>query len=144
MKIVRAFGENDLVVLHNEFSENNHQGVGFDIFRIKKGKIVEHWDNLAPKMPLNSSGRSQIDGTATLDKNADTKASKKLVKGFVEDILMGKNLSNLESYFNAQNYIQHNAFVSDGLQGFKAYLSSPLRKTKYKKFIKSSRKMTSC
>lgn len=134
--IARTLAEDDLVVLHNEFSEGENKGVGFDIFRIKKGKITEHWDNLAPKMPLNPSKRSQIDGEFRLDKSVDTKASKKLVKAFVKDILMGRNLAKLEGYFDGDDYIQHNAFVKDGVQGFARYLNSPLRKTRYLKIHK--------
>lgn len=115
--IHRVFADGDFVVVHNEFSEGDNKGVGFDIFRFKDGKIVEHWDNLDAKLPPNKSGKTQIDGSATINNNVNTKASKTLVESFVKDILMKQNLSKINSYFNNGEFIQHSAYMPIDLAG---------------------------
>jgi predicted SnoaL-like aldol condensation-catalyzing enzyme len=72
----------------------------------------------------NPSGRTPFDGTTEftdLDKTAENKA---IVRGFVEDVLMGKNPDKLTEYFNGNEYIQHNTVIADGLDGLGASLAA--------------------
>ena len=65
-----------------------------------------------------------IDGTtivADLDKTA---ANKTLVRNFVEDILVNGKLDKLASYYDGDNYIQHNPHIADGLSGLGAALQA--------------------
>lgn len=48
-------------IVHSEYYFTSAR-IGFDIFRFEDGKIVEHWDNLQAKQPLNPSDHSMIDG----------------------------------------------------------------------------------
>jgi predicted SnoaL-like aldol condensation-catalyzing enzyme len=99
--------------------------IGFDIFRFEDGKIVEHWDNLQETpTQANPSRHTMIDGTtivADLDKTA---ANKTLVRNFVEDILVNGKLDKLASYYDGDNYIQHNPHIADGLSGLGAALQA--------------------
>lgn len=79
--------------------------------------IVEHWDNLIEKQPENPSGHTQIDGTTILTDLDKTEANKALVSNFVNDILVNGSMERLQSYFNGNNYIQHNPNIADGLSG---------------------------
>ena len=121
---VRAFEDGDYVVLHTDYNFYGPKA-GFDIFRFEDGKIVEHWDNLMPyDGGKNPSGHTPFDGTAEftdLDKTAENKA---IVRGFVEDVLMGKNPGKLTEYFNGNEYIQHNTAIADGLDGLGAALAA--------------------
>lgn len=48
-ELVRVFGEGDLAVTHGVYSGFGPAPVvGFDVWRIADGRIVEHWDTLAP------------------------------------------------------------------------------------------------
>lgn len=118
LKNVRAFEDGNYVFLQNVY---NFAGIGeqvaFDIFRFEDGKIAEHWDNLANLEKPNPSGHTQIDGTTKIVDEKKTEQNKQLVKDFVEDILMSKNPNKLTSYFNGNNYIQHNTGIADGLDG---------------------------
>ncbi|WP_332609209.1 nuclear transport factor 2 family protein [Achromobacter sp. ESBL13] len=58
--IKRVIAEGDLVVIHNQWRdspEDRGQAI-VDIFRVDKGKIVEHWDvsQEIPENPANQNG----------------------------------------------------------------------------------------
>ena len=121
---VRAFADGDFVFTHTEYNFFGPK-IGFDIFRFEDGKIVEHWDNLQETpTQANPSRHTMIDGTtivADLDKTA---ANKTLVRNFVEDILVNGKLDKLASYYDGDNYIQHNPHIADGLSGLGAALQA--------------------
>ena len=99
--------------------------IGFDIFRFEGGKIVEHWDNLQEKpTTANPSGHTMIDGTTEVKDLDKTEENKKLVAQFVSDVLQGKAPEKLTSYFDGDNYIQHNPAIADGLSGLGAALEA--------------------
>jgi predicted SnoaL-like aldol condensation-catalyzing enzyme len=114
---VRVFEDGDFVFTHTEYNFFGPK-IGFDIFRFKNGKIVEHWDNLQ-EIPnqTNPSGHSMIDGSYEATDIDKTDANKALAQHFVEDILMNGKLDKLASYFDGDNYIQHNPHIGDGLSG---------------------------
>ena len=114
---VRVFQDGDYVFAHTDYNFYGPK-IGFDIFRLEDGKIVEHWDNLQETpAQANPSGHSMIDGAAEVKDIEKTEANKELVKNFVHDILMGENMDRLTSYFDGNAYIQHNPGIADGLDG---------------------------
>lgn len=122
---IRTFEDGDKVFLQTVY---NFAGMGeqvaFDIFRIDEdGKIAEHWDNLAAKAEANPSGHTQIDGTMEKKLNG-TEETRKVVAGFVGDVLRGENPDKLTSYFEEDAYIQHNTAIADGLSGLGAALTA--------------------
>ena len=61
---VRVLADGDLVAIHGRFIGLAETPlVGFDIYRVAQGCIVEHWDGLVPEAPPNASGHTQLDGT---------------------------------------------------------------------------------
>lgn len=122
---IRAFEDGDKVFLQTVYNfAGAGEQVAFDIFRIdNEGKIAEHWDNLAAKAEPNPSGRTQIDGTLEKDNTADREETRKIVSDFVGDVLRAENPDKLTSYFNGDNYIQHNTGIADGLSGLGAALA---------------------
>ena len=115
---IRAFEDGDKVFLHTVYNfAGTGEQVAFDIFRFDAdGKIAEHWDNLAAKAEVNPSGHTQIDGTLE-KKNVDREETRKVVSEFVGDVLRGENLDKFTSYFDGDNYIQHNVAIADGVSG---------------------------
>lgn len=112
--VVRAFSDGEYVFTHTRYNFFGPK-IGFDIFRFEKGKIVEHWDNLQGIANKTASGRSQIDGISKAVDLNKTNENKKLVKAFVDDILMGKNPEKITTYISTEKYLQHNPAVADGL-----------------------------
>ncbi len=116
VKIKRIFEDENYVFLHTQYFIFGKDLIGFDIFRFEHGKIVEHWDNLTPLTPNNSSNHSQIDGPTISSGSDKTQFNKTLIKNFIEDILMGKNPNKINDYIG-EIYIQHNSNIADGLDG---------------------------
>ncbi|WP_395845843.1 nuclear transport factor 2 family protein [Cystobacter fuscus] len=114
---VRVFQDGDLVFAHTDYDFFGPK-IGFDIFRFENGKIVEHWDNLQEKPASpNPSGHTMLDGPTRANDLDKTEANKKLVAGFVDDILVNGRMEKLAGYFNGDSYLQHNPRIADGLSG---------------------------
>ena len=64
-----------------------------------------------------------IDGTLE-KKDVDKEETRRIVSDFVRDILRGENMEKLNSYFDGDNYIQHNVSIADGLSGLGAALEA--------------------
>lgn len=113
---VRAFQDGDYVFTHTDYNFFGPK-IGFDIFRFEDGKIVEHWDNLQETAQPNPSGHTMTDGSTEVKDLDKTDANKTLVKNFVDDILVNGRMEKLASYFDGDNYIQHNPMIGDQLSG---------------------------
>ena len=100
VKTVRVFEDGEFVFAHTEYDFFGPK-IGFDVFRFEDGKIVEHWDNLqeTPKKP-NPSGHTMTDGPTEVKDADKTAASKKLVRDFVDDVLVGGKMDRLAGYFD--------------------------------------------
>ena len=122
---IRAFEDGDKVFLQTVYNfAGAGEQVGFDVFRFDEdGKIAEHWDNLADKAAPNPSGHTQIDGTLE-KKDVDREETRKVVAGFVGDVLRGENPDKLTFYYDGDKYIQHNTSIADGLSGLGAALEA--------------------
>ena len=123
---IRAFEDGDKVFFETVY---NFAGVGeqvaFDIFRFdEKGKIAEHWDNLANKADPNPSGHTQTDGTTEINDLDKTETNRELVKNFLYDIMQGNHPEKTSDYFDSDTYIQHNTGIADGLSGLGAALET--------------------
>ncbi|WGL59178.1 hypothetical protein QEJ31_11665 [Pigmentibacter sp. JX0631] len=141
---VRMFQDGNYFFLHNIWRNAKPFGadkmVAFHILRVDdKGMIAEHWNAMTTLVEKTASGRSQTDGPITPEDRNSTEANKKIVQGFLEDILMGKNPDNLTKYISSKEYHQHNPMVKDGLEGiYEAvkYLTSQNNMSKYTKIHK--------
>lgn len=123
----RVFQDGDFVFAHTEYNFFGPK-IGFDIFRFEGGKIVEHWDNLQETpASANPSGRTMIDGPVAVIDPGATAANKALVRSFVEDILVNGRMQKLASYYDGDNYVQHNPQIGDGLSGLGQALEAMAR-----------------
>lgn len=121
---VRSFEDGDFVFAHTEYNFFGPK-IGFDIFRFESGAIVEHWDNLqeTPAAP-NPSGHTMTDGPVAATDLDKTQENKALVKGFIDEVLIHGRMERLAAYFDADNYLQHNPQIADGLSGLGAALKA--------------------
>lgn len=112
----RVFSDGNYVIAHTEYDFFGPK-VGFDVFRFEDGLIVEHWDNLTEITPPNPSGRTQLGGETDISDLEKTEANKRVVQGFVDDILIGGQMNLITNYVSTDTYLQHNSAVADGLEG---------------------------
>lgn len=118
LKVIREFEDKDKVVLQSVYNfAGAGEQVAFDIFRFEDGLIAEHWDNLATKVGQNPSGRTQIDGDTKIVDNGNTEKTREVVKNFLYDVMQNNAPEKTSSYFNGDNYLQHNIGIADGLSG---------------------------
>ncbi len=76
-ELVRAVSDGDLVVTHGlYFGYGPGPVVGFDVWRVQDGRIVEHWDALAPS--TSPDERAAVDGP-TEPSSADADRSREVV-----------------------------------------------------------------
>jgi len=121
---VRLLEDGEYVVAHTVYNFFGPK-IGFDVFRFEDGKIVEHWDNLQPTPDQpNPSGRTMTDGATEVADLEKTDANKAVVTAFVNDVLVNGKLDKLSSYFDGDNYLQHNPAIADGLSGLGAALKA--------------------
>lgn len=124
VNVVRAFQDGDYVFTHTDYNFFGPK-VGFDVFRFENGKIVEHWDNLDVKASEpNPSGRFQLDGTTEVTDLDNTELNKSLVSNFVNTVLVNAEYDKLEQFIEADNYLQHNTAIADGLSGLSAAIDA--------------------
>ena len=125
-KVVRALqdGAHVFVQVYQNLNNGDAEWHTTDFFDSDgNGKIVEHWDVIAEVTPPNPSGRTQFDGSTEVTDLLKTAENKKLVVDFVNTCLIGRELSNITSFIDETNYIQHNPNFGDGLEPFIAFYS---------------------
>ena len=64
-----------------------------------------------------------VDGPTVASDLDKTEANKALMQGYMDDLLHGRR-GKFSSYFDGNNYIQHNPWVGDGLTGLVAGLQA--------------------
>ena len=123
---IRSFADGDKVFLHTIYNfAGAGEQVAFDIFRFDDcGKIAEHWDNLAALAAPNPSGHTQTDGSMAIIDLDKTEENRKLVEGFLYDVMKGNHPEKTPDYFDGDAYIQHNTGIADGLSGLGTALAA--------------------
>jgi predicted SnoaL-like aldol condensation-catalyzing enzyme len=117
-QLVRAFAEGDLVVTHGMyFGLGSKPLIAFDLWRTANGKIAEHWDALMPQAESTASGNSEIDGQTEVRQPAATQASKALIERFLDTVIIPGKFEGLPTFFDGDNYVQHNPLVRNGVSG---------------------------
>jgi predicted SnoaL-like aldol condensation-catalyzing enzyme len=111
----RVIADGDLVMVHGRYTGIRPQPlVAFDIFQVKDGKIVQHWDALQAEAPPNPSGRSMVDGATQIESLSATDANRTLVRNAVETILVRKEYDRVGEFISQDAYAQHNPRFPDG------------------------------
>jgi hypothetical protein len=75
--------------------------VGFELWRLEDGLIVEHWDSFEPVVAETVSGNSQVDGPSEPGP-ADGAATKALVEEIVPTILVDNDFARLDDFLAAR------------------------------------------
>jgi predicted SnoaL-like aldol condensation-catalyzing enzyme len=118
IEIVRAWEDGRYVFLHAYQSHNDGEDryVTTDFFDTDdEGRIIERWAVISEFKGPNPSGRTQVDGTTEIVDLDRTRENKAIVRAMLENCLFpGAQPDRVEEYF-AEDYLQHNSSVGDGL-----------------------------
>lgn len=114
---LRSFEDGEFVVLHSLYTRGALRISGVDVFRVRDGRFVEHWDVGMAERGVNVSGRALLDGATTASNPGATNREdtrnlgSALVEGLVrrdEGLLVGV----------AENVRQHDPRFGDGRQAW--------------------------
>ncbi|MBL4863264.1 MAG: hypothetical protein JKY09_09655 [Crocinitomicaceae bacterium] len=123
VKIVRIFSDGDYVFGHTEYDFSTSR-VGFEVFRFEGDLTVEHWDNIQPRMGPNLSGHSMVDGNTQVTDLEKTETNRSLIRKFVTEVLIDRNLEKLEMFVDSYAYTEHNPHLVDGVPSLRAALEA--------------------
>jgi len=112
-KNVRIFSDGEYVVTHNEYDLGEKQ-ITFDVFRVVDHQLVEHWDGVKAPAERSVNGHTETDGAAGAVELNKTDENKKLVRKFVDDVLVNGNVSKVAEYLDGENFVQHDPEIADG------------------------------
>lgn len=125
----RIMAQGDLVGVQARvtFQPWNSTAIVYDLFRIKDGQIIEHWDvQMSEPNPAVSpvNGNTMIDGGGDVNKKVTQEyldKNTKAVQDFIHEGFAKGNKTLLESLFGAE-YIQHNPQVPNGKEAVLGFI----------------------
>ena len=121
VNLVRVFADGDYVFAHTEYDFSTRR-IGFEVFRFEGEQTVEHWDNIQPRGGPNLSGHSMVDGPTEATDQTRTEPNRAFVRSFVESVLIDRQLDRLEEFVDAEQFVQHDPELEDGLGSLRASL----------------------
>ncbi len=116
--IRRTIAQNDLIFLHvEEKLGEGETAVRGELFRLKNGKIIEHWSAGQDTPKKTASGRSLIDGQGVdYSSNAGRKYAKSTADSYYKTFVELR--TDLIDTTTTERYLQHNPRTADGKQAF--------------------------
>ncbi|QSQ15006.1 nuclear transport factor 2 family protein [Myxococcus landrumensis] len=121
---LRFLEDGDLVLVHSEWLSAGQKRAVFDLFRLRDGLLVEHWDAMQEQPPASALGRTMVDGPTAVKDLERTAANKALVARFLDTALVSGELGALHGFFDGDRYLQHSLGVEDGVSGFVSHLQA--------------------
>lgn len=119
----RVLQDGDLVAIHGRFTGLDEQPlVGFDIYRVEDGKIVEHWDGLVPEAAPNASGRTQLDGPTEPGTGHDVERNRAFITEYFTKTLIEGDYTGFRRYTDGEHFLQHSPDIADGVEEVIAFL----------------------
>jgi predicted SnoaL-like aldol condensation-catalyzing enzyme len=115
IKNVRTFADGDFVVLHHDVKWPTRKAM-FEIFRFKDGLAAEHWSGIADHPEKTANGSSMVDGATEIKHRDKTEANKKLVREFVETVLIKGEFDKILNFYHP-DIRQHNPYIDNTAEG---------------------------
>ena len=124
VNIVRIFSDGDYVFGHTEYDFSTRR-IGFEVFRFEGDQAVEHWDNIQPRLGPNPSGRSMVDGPTEVADIDQTENNRATARAFVGEVLINRNLQQLDAFIEDAPFLEHNPAMVDGIAALRSALEGP-------------------
>jgi predicted SnoaL-like aldol condensation-catalyzing enzyme len=117
--LVRVVGECELVLIHGNYT--SFGGPTFDMFRVRGGRLVEHWDAAAIGAGPNASGHSALDGETEVRDVDQSAQNEALILDFVQTVLEGQAFDAIDEYMSP-DLIEHSPESADGSAAYVQHL----------------------
>ena len=138
IRIIRGWEDGPYVFVQAFQSLNNGEAewVTTDFFDTDDDdKIIEHWDIIGPYHRANPSGRTSIDGPTEITDLEKTDQNKAIVREMLEQVFIPGGDPHRVIAYVAEDYIQHNPEVPDGLAAFRELATDPDTKLTYSEIV---------
>jgi len=126
IRVIRAIEDGSYVFVHvyQNIDNGSAKWITTDLFDTDNNdKLVEHWDVIAAYSEETASGHDMVLGDFEITDMDKTEQNKALVRMLLVDVFQNGNHENVGQYI-ADEYIQHNANVPDGLDAVKQFLAT--------------------
>lgn len=144
--------EGDLVWTHSRSGSatnaSSNANIIVDVFRVKDGKLVEHWDIIQKEVPASQavSGRAMFpivadspvpvvrgcgDASAVPCVSKATLSANKVLAATALDAFFNKRDASAVDKYIGTTYLQHNPTAEDGPEGLKTLINSLPPSMKY-------------
>ncbi|WP_157740679.1 nuclear transport factor 2 family protein [Mucilaginibacter xinganensis] len=110
--IIRVIADGDLVAVHLDIEFMAQHVAVIDLFRLRNGKIAEHWDAGQPLAPIGDEPITMTNGRTAIDETADKQVSKTMIRDFYGELFRSER-DDAVAKFLAHDYVEHN--VANGL-----------------------------
>lgn len=91
VEIVRIFEDGDYVFAHTIYDFSSVR-IGFEVFRYEGNYVVEHWDNIQPRIGDMVGGSVEICDLHLTERNRE------FAEQFIDEVCIGKNHGNADSF----------------------------------------------
>jgi len=121
----RTLADGEYVALHSTYTfPDGSRSAVFDVFRLEAGLLVEHWDAVqAIPEDEDPTSHGMTDGATEVTDLDATEKNRALVQGFVQVVMEGGETTRAPEFLSADQFVQHDPNIEDGLAGFQAYMN---------------------
>lgn len=118
---MRLLAEGDYVVTNLSFELGGKPKAVVDLFRLRNGQLVEHWDATEDQPATSRNGNPMMDGPTESEDPDDTARNKSIVSEFFHAVFVDRNLDRLPN-FVATDLVQHHPKIANGIDGLRQSL----------------------
>ncbi|RCR71520.1 nuclear transport factor 2 family protein [Larkinella punicea] len=118
---MRLIAENDYVVTNLRFEFGGKPMVVVDLFRLRNGQVIEHWDAIQQQPETTLNRHPMMDGAVDMEDIGATEANKNVVSAFFQRVLIERKIDALSDYVTS-DLIQHKPEIANGRDGLWQYL----------------------
>lgn len=122
VRIHRKLANGSYVAFHSTYGDGDSRLVAFDVFRLERGRLAEHWDALQRWVEPEATvtGTSLVDGTETVRDRHLTDDNREIVSRMMQEVFIAGQVERLADYIGT-SYIQHNPNAGHGLASAQAF-----------------------
>jgi len=105
VEIVRIFEDGDFVFGHTIYDFASVR-IGFEVFRYEGDQVVEHWDNIQPRVGDMVGGSTEM---RDIDK---TESNRALIGAFIDEVFVRGESEKIESYVLRETFVDHSSTIN--------------------------------